>query len=197
MQTQAFPLPKRTIRQVVVHCSATPSGQWLGGKRPGVEGYVTAPAVIDGWHLRRGFKRDAAARNAFNWRFAAIGYHLVVDLDGHVWTGRHLNEVGAHVQGHNANSIGICLVGGAEREARYTRAQWLALAEQVRQLQPLLSPNPNGPQVCGHRDLSPDLDGDGRVQPNEWLKTCPGFDVSAWLAGDMQPLASHSCEVLP
>lgn len=38
----------------------------------------------------------------------------------------------------------------------------------------------------GHRDLSPDIDGDGVVERHEWLKTCPGFDVAAWLASGMR-----------
>ena len=33
-------------------------------------------------------------------------------------------------------------------------------------------------RVCGHRDLSPDLDGDGKVEPWEWVKQCPCFEVS-------------------
>jgi N-acetyl-anhydromuramyl-L-alanine amidase AmpD len=45
--------------------------------------------------------------------------------------------------------------------------------------------------ICGHRDLSPDRNGNGLVEPIEWLKTCPGFDVAAWLAADMVPPAGH------
>jgi hypothetical protein len=39
--------------------------------------------------------------------------------------------------------------------------------------------------LCGHRDLSPDGDGDGKIEKHEWLKSCPGFDVKHWckLAG--------------
>lgn len=33
-------------------------------------------------------------------------------------------------------------------------------------------------RVTGHRDLSPDLDGDGVVEPEEWTKACPCFDVA-------------------
>jgi N-acetyl-anhydromuramyl-L-alanine amidase AmpD len=32
-------------------------------------------------------------------------------------------------------------------------------------------------EVCGHRDLSPDADGDGVVEKHEWLKDCPSFSV--------------------
>lgn len=35
-----------------------------------------------------------------------------------------------------------------------------------------------GCRVCGHRDLSPDLDGDGEIEPEEWIKACPCFEAS-------------------
>lgn len=198
-------LPDTVARQVdllVVHCSATPSGQWLGGKTPIERGYRTAPAVIDEWHAQRGFRRDAAARNRYNWRLASIGYHYVIDVDGHVWTGRALDEIGAHVAGHNSHSVGICLVGGAERDGRYTSAQWQALGELLGLLVTKLRVPMRKPQlasdqaylrrgICGHRDLSPDLNGDGVIQPSEFVKTCPGFDVAAYLATGFEPLAQH------
>ena len=31
--------------------------------------------------------------------------------------------------------------------------------------------------IFGHRDLSPDVDGDGHIEPEEWMKSCPCFDV--------------------
>ena len=34
-------------------------------------------------------------------------------------------------------------------------------------------------EIVGHRDLSPDLDGDGVVEPEEWVKQCPCFDVAS------------------
>jgi uncharacterized protein HI_1494 len=36
-------------------------------------------------------------------------------------------------------------------------------------------------RICGHRDLSQDLNGDGTITPNEWIKDCPCFDVLSWL----------------
>ena len=35
----------------------------------------------------------------------------------------------------------------------------------------------SGSKVAGHRDLSPDLDNNGEVEPMEWTKQCPCFEV--------------------
>lgn len=196
MQLPSFPdTIGRAIDTIVVHCSATPSGQWLPGTGPA--GRRTAAGVIDEWHAARGFKRLAAAAARYNARLPHIGYHYVVDLDGYVWTGRDLAEIGAHVAGHNARSIGICLVGGAEREGRYTPEQWQALAALVTALvakvpRPVsLSAGRSGVAICGHRDLSPDADGDGQITSRDWLKTCPGFDVATWIGREMRPMPQH------
>jgi N-acetylmuramoyl-L-alanine amidase len=184
---------QRAITTLVIHCSATSSGQRLA--KPG----HSAAVVIDGWHKARGFARQPGAAPAFNPQLPCIGYHYVIDLSGDVVTGRGEDEVGAHVAGHNANSLGICLVGGAEREARYTAAQWAALAQLVRRLRnkynAALEDVFTSVDVVGHRDLSPDLNKDGKITSIDWLKTCPGFDVAAWLQRAMQPLSAQVCEV--
>jgi N-acetylmuramoyl-L-alanine amidase len=169
----------RPIALTVIHCSATPSGHWIGGVPRGLKGWRSPAEHIDAWHAVRGFRRAEAARARFNPPMAASGYHYVIDLDGRVYTGRHLDEIGAHVAGHNADTAGICLVGGAEAVGtRYSAAQWGALRVLVRGLR----------RICvGHRDLSPDANRDGKVQAGEWLKTCPGFDVRAWVQAAMQP----------
>lgn len=179
----------RAIDLVVIHCSATPSGKWLG-VQPWPQHRISPNKVIDAWHAARGFARSPQARAAFHPELAAIGYHHVIDIDGAVYPGRHASEVGAHVAGHNANSIGICMVGGAEPVAAYTTLQWMALATLVRTL---LQAHP-GARVVGHRDLSPDLNHDGTVGPNEWLKTCPGFSVSEWVLQGSMPLLAQTVQ---
>lgn len=161
----------RTINLIVIHCSATPQGQ-----------QVTV-YDIDRWHAERGFQRQPQAVAAFNPALKHIGYHYVIDLKGEAYTGRGVDEIGAHVAGHNANSIGICMVG----MKRFTAAQWAALRKLVIQLQA----NYPGARICGHRDLSPDLNGDGVIEQREWLKDCPTFEVKNWLLGGMQPLADN------
>lgn len=176
----------RQIDLIVIHCSASKNGQSLFTGVPGTPSFLRPVETIDGWHQTRGFQRGDSARLAFNPNLKAIGYHHVVYLNGAVATGRAHDEIGAHVQGYNQKSLGVCLVG----TDKFTGLQWGALRDLVSGLK---QGNPNA-VVRGHRDLSPDVNHDGVVEPQEWLKICPGFDVAAWLKGDMAPLADHLLE---
>lgn len=147
--------------------------------------------MIDGWHKQRGFKRALYAQRAFTPHLSSIGYHFVIDVDGSVETGRQVGEIGAHIKGHNQNSVGICLIGGVEpngkNHGKYTEAQWQALHKLLRELE---AEHPKA-RICGHRDLSPDLNGDGTITPNEWLKDCPCFDVWSWLDSEQVVNLDH------
>jgi N-acetyl-anhydromuramyl-L-alanine amidase AmpD len=103
--------------------------------------------------------------------------------DGSVHDGRSVDYGGAHCSGHNARSIGVCYVGGLENKnvpynqlkAKDTRteeqrASLLSLLMDLRKLYPEAL-------IMGHRDTSPDLNGDGIVEPWEWVKDCPSFDA--------------------
>lgn len=150
----------KTIDAIVIHCSATRANQDVRA------------ADIDKWHKERGF--------------ACIGYNYVVDLDGTVETGRPLTRDGAHCNtaglsgvSYNKHSIGICYVGGldADGNAEDTRTpeQKKALSELVYKLMeeyPIV-------EVIGHRDASPDKNGNGIIEQNEWIKQCPCFDVKS------------------
>ena len=143
------------VRYLVVHCSATPAARDIGR------------AEIDLMHKQRGFR--------------GIGYHYVIRRDGTVEKGRPDSEPGAHVSGFNSRSLGICMVGGVKpdgktAETNFAPAQYDALERLLRRLQPV---HPTA-RVLGHRDLSPDRNGDGKISRNEWLKECPTFDVEPW-----------------
>ena len=43
-------------------------------------------------------------------------------------------------------------------------------------------------QVLGHRDTSPDLNGDGVIEANEYVKVCPCFDVKEFLKSGREAL---------
>lgn len=195
----------RAIDLVVIHCTATPSGLPIARGVRGQSGYLSAAFIVNAWHAARGFKRTHAASKVYASDLPSIGYHWVIDLDGTVLPGRHPCEVGAHAAQFNASSLSIALVGGAERTGKYTSAQWDALRTLVQAIGvaynvPLVPPTrhylmPDAyteqDGICGHRDLSPDKDGSGLVEPFEWLKTCPGFDVSHWLKNGLVPDAAN------
>jgi N-acetyl-anhydromuramyl-L-alanine amidase AmpD len=180
----------RVIHLIVIHCSATANGVSLA--RNG----RSAAQTIDVWHgapvrdkagrivREHMFERSAFWKERFNSHLKHIGYHYVIDVDGDEETGRAHDETGAHAAGHNLNSLGICVVG----TDMFRRQQWDALRRRVNEL---LAEYPNA-RVCGHRDLSPDKDGDGVVERHEWLKICPGFDASTWwLLKNLEPMEGH------
>lgn len=148
----------KTIDAIVIHCTATRANQDVRA------------ADIDKWHKERGF--------------AMIGYNYVIDLDGTVEVGRPLNRDGAHCNTagtsgvtYNKHSIGICYVGGLDENGNpadtRTPEQKLSLANLVYKLMdeyPIVD-------VLGHRDASPDKNGNGKIERNEWIKQCPCFSV--------------------
>ena len=141
----------RDINLIVVHCSATKEGQDVSVEQ------------IDKWHRVRGFRK--------------IGYHYVIGLDGIPRLGRDIEEAGAHVKGHNEDSIGICYVGGLDADGKPKDTRNEAQKRGLYQLIKMLKVNFKDAVVVGHRDLSPDKDGDGVVEKHEWVKACPCFDA--------------------
>jgi N-acetylmuramoyl-L-alanine amidase len=179
---------KRTINAIVIHCAATPNGKDI------------KIAAIDAMHKVRGFKRDSQAVRSFNPDLRHVGYHFVIEVYGSIQAGRDIEEVGAHVQGNNSKSIGICMIG----TDKFTVEQWeslkgclIYLAGDIQKRtittpnQALLAFSDMEIKIKGHRDYSPDLNGDGQITRNEWIKTCPGFSVKDWIAGGMKPLKGH------
>ena len=82
---------KRTITEIIVHCTATPEGK----------DYTVDD--IRKWHT-------AKPPQGRGW--SDIGYHYVIDRKGHILPGRDVDTIGAHCEGHNAHSIGVVYVGG-------------------------------------------------------------------------------------
>lgn len=132
----------RAINQLFVHCSATKPTQDIGAKE------------IREWHVKGNGWKD-------------IGYHFVIRRNGVVEDGRPVEQVGAHVAGHNANSIGICLVGGIDAagkpEANFTPEQWKTMPRLLR----ILKAQYPKATIHGHNEFA--------------AKACPSFDVQKWL----------------
>ena len=129
---------KRTIKEIIVHCTATP------------EGRVETVQSIRNMHKAKGW--------------SDIGYHYLIGLNGERWEGRNVNLIGAHCEGHNSNSIGVCYVGGVDKkmQAKDTRTEkqkyaLVALLKDLRKLYP-------NAKIYGHHDFNKG-------------KSCPCFDA--------------------
>ncbi len=133
----------RFVDTLIIHCAATPPSMDIGAKE------------IDRWHKEQGWSE--------------IGYHFVIRRDGTIEKGRPLENIGAHVRGHNKGSIGVCLVGGVDEKGKaksnFTGPQWLSLERILYQFK---AEYPEG-KVFGHNDFDKG-------------KACPSFSVKKWLA---------------
>lgn len=161
------------ITRLVIHCTATREGQ------------DASADTIRRWHT------TPKAQGGRGW--SDIGYHYVVRLDGSVEKGRPDDVPGAHAAGFNTGSIGIVYVGGLDASGRPKDTRTVPQKASLAQLVRKLHREHGAPQVLGHRDLSPDRNGDGRIDPSEWMKACPCFDVASelpsWLRGEAAPAA--------
>ena len=145
----------RNIDSIIVHCSATKAGLDF------------TATDIDRWHRERGFN--------------GIGYHYVIRLDGKLEKGRDVTLAGAHCKGWNERSVGICYIGGLDENGRPADTRTNAQKRVLYQIIIDLQREYNILQVLGHRDTSPDLNGDGVIEPYEYVKACPCFDVKEFL----------------
>lgn len=167
---KSFKQNNRKISLIVLHCTATKASQ-----RVTVED-------IDRWHRKRGWD--------------GCGYHIVVYQDGSIHYGRPLAQKGAHVENHNAHSIGVCYVGGLREEIDPINHKLLTInpcdtrtevqKTTLRAIMEQLHRDYPHAIILGHRDLSPDLNHDGKITPNEFIKQCPCLDAMVEYQ-DLQP----------
>lgn len=106
-----------------------------------------------------------------DWR-GTPGYHVIISADGTATRLQDDEKITYGVANYNATALHVCFIGNGP----FTAAQEATLEKRVRYWKGLYP----AAKVVGHRDLSPDKDGDGVVEPHEWLKACPGYDVAAW-----------------
>lgn len=127
------------IRFVTIHCAATPEGKSFSAAQ------ITAMDML---------------------RFGQPSYHWVIELDGTAVATLPEHERGAHVAGHNTGNLGVCYVGGVERDGRTPKdTRTPAQIEALRALVAALRARYGDVSVLGHRNW-PDV-----------TKACPSFDV--------------------
>jgi len=127
----------RELKRIILHCTATREGEQLDVSR------------IDKWHRDRGWSE--------------IGYHYVLYADGTIATGRDIRKKGAHVKGHNHDSVGVAYVGGLDNnlvpQDTMTMQQEMAFLHLVNSLRVVFGDL----SVHGHNEFS--------------SKACPSFNV--------------------
>ena len=81
----------------------------------------------------------------------------------------------------------ICYEGGLDERGHPADTRTDFQKHSLRVLVMLLLRDYPGSRLCGHRDLSPDLDCDGEIEPEEWIKACPCFDAASILQDSAPP----------
>ena len=128
--TNLINLPKK----IILHCSETPDE----GDRWGLR-------EVKNWHINER-------------HFSDVGYHYIIRRSGVVEIGRSETTVGAHCQGHNEGSIGICYMGTSRMtEMQIDALMFLFKAIWERHHIPVS-------EVYGHYEFNN-------------AKTCPGQDM--------------------
>ena len=77
---------RKETKFIVIHSSQTKPNEDLGARD------------IDEMHRKEGLLK--------------IGYHCIIKRDGTIEVGRPFNEIGAHSQEYDSQSVGVCVIGG-------------------------------------------------------------------------------------
>lgn len=139
----------RKLERIFVHCTA-------GSQKQTIE------------DLKAEFKRKG-------WR--SPGYHIVIMPSGRVERLLPDEQISNGVQGYNSTAINVAYVGGIDANGKGVDNR---TPEQKKSLISVLSElkkkYPDA-KIMGHRDISPDKNGNGIVDPWERIKECPVFDA--------------------
>lgn len=155
---------RKSTKFLVGHVTATPSHMDIGLKE------VTA------MHKRRGW--------------SDCGYRVIIRRNGDPeYAPGGLDLATNHVRGYNSVSLGISMVGGVDRQLKPENNMTDKQLYRLEKIMYELADRYPKAGICGHRDLSPDRDGDGIIEPHEHLKACPCFDIIPWAASKGLPVA--------
>lgn len=139
----------RNIERIFIHCTA-------GSQKATVE------------DLMREFKEKG-------WK--APGYHLVILANGAIHQLLPDSEISNGVQGYNSTAINVAYTGGIDRNGKAVdnrteeqKKSLISLLKSLRERYPKA-------KIMGHRDISPDKNGNGIIDPWERIKECPCFDA--------------------
>lgn len=159
----------RKIKYIAIHCSA---------------GFSLIPDIERFWYKSLGWKNP--------------GYHIIVYPDGQTWYVTKNNSYTTDVSkldiarttngvlGFNDVIVNICYIGGIDKKnpskALDTRTpeQKSSILKAIVLVQTLIKAygqDPANIKIQGHRDFSPDKNGNGVIDSWERIKECPSFDA--------------------
>ena len=141
----------RTIKYIAVHCTAS-------SQKTTIEGLLNE-------FKRKGWKNP--------------GYHYVVLADGKIHQLLAEDKVSNGVKGYNSMSINVAYVGGIGDGGKIVDNRTPLQKLSLRKILGILKKKYPNAVIQGHRDFSPDLNKDGKITPNEWVKGCPCFDAKS------------------
>ena len=135
--------PRTKTDMIVIHCSATPVDMDIGAEK------------IKHWHVVENGWDD-------------IGYHYVIKRDGTLEVGRDESMVGSHARAVNGTSIGICMIGGSNKEGAWENNFLPEQFDTLKQILETLKDKYDIKKIIGHYEVDD-------------KKKCPSFNVKEWL----------------
>ena len=139
----------RNIQYIAVHCTASHQSQTIEG-------------------LKQEFKRKG---------WVNPGYHYVVSPDGKITQLLDEDKVSNGVKGFNSISINVAYIGGIYSNGKPIDNRTAEQKKSLRILLKMLHKKYPNAIIQGHRDFSPDLNRNGKIEPFEYIKACPCFNA--------------------
>ena len=139
----------RKIKYIAVHCTA-------GSQKSTVR------------DLELEFKRKG-------WK--APGYHYVITADGKIHQLLDTENVSNGVKGYNSVTVNVAYTGGIDANGKSEDNRTEAQKDSLIKLLKLLKQKYPEAVIQGHRDFSPDKNGNGVVDSWERIKDCPCFNA--------------------
>lgn len=146
----------RLIKYIAIHCSA---------------GFGSVAKIQAYWREKLGWRNP--------------GYHYIIDLDGSIHNLLPIEQISNGVKGYNDVTVNIAYIGGvnphdySKAEDTRTPAQKAAILDVINLVLEDLKPHQplNNIIIQGHRDFSPDQNGNGVIEPWERIKECPSYEA--------------------
>lgn len=139
----------RKIERIFVHCTASSQNATVND--------------IKAEFKRKGWKNP--------------GYHYLIDKDGVIHQLLDDSKVSNGVKGYNSTSINVAYIGGIDSSGKGIDNRTEEQKKSLRSLLKMLHFRYPEAVIMGHRDISPDSNGNGVVDPWERIKECPCFDA--------------------